>query len=301
MNASRRLVRRVAGAEGEVEEERPVRRRRHVVGEEDLRLVDQILAQVVVVAVRSSGAYCWSGPELGRVLVVLAAEKAVVAVEAALRRPVAERADRAALGRRREVPLAERVGAVAALAQHLGERRRLRADRAPGVVEAGVEVGEIAHADRVVVAPGQQAGPRRRAHRGDVEVGVAQAVRGEAVDRRRADRGAVAAELREAAVVEDDEHDVRRAFPRADGRRPGRPAFVDGDGRFGRIGHCGARALQEVHLEVDVVAAVARLGDVDDGSSGLTNRRRTSAMGALTAMSRLRATSMSAAAMSSVW
>ena len=54
------------------------------------------------------------------------------------------------------MPLAESVGAVAALPQHLGERRGARLIGAAGVVETGVEVGEVAHADRVVVASGQQ-------------------------------------------------------------------------------------------------------------------------------------------------
>ena len=116
-------MRRVAGAEGEIEEERPVGRRRHMVGEQRLRLVDQILAEVVVVAAGQRSEMLVL-PELGRVLVVLAAEEAVVAVEAALGRPVPERADRAAFRGRRQMPLAEGVGSVAA--PRAASRRALR-------------------------------------------------------------------------------------------------------------------------------------------------------------------------------
>jgi hypothetical protein len=66
------------------------------------------------------------------------------------------------------------------------------------------------HADRVVVASGEQRRPGRRAQRGDVEVGELQAAGGEGVDVRGVDVGAVAAELGEAGVVEQDDHHVGR-------------------------------------------------------------------------------------------
>src|SRR5947207_12413493 len=64
-------------------------------------------------------------------------------------------------------------------------------------------------------AAGEDAGAGRRAQRGGVEVGVAEAAAGEGVEVRRVDVGAVTAELGEAHVVEHHEDDVGRA-----GRRP---------------------------------------------------------------------------------
>ena len=67
-----------------------------------------------------------------------------------------------------------------------------------------------AHADGVVVAAGEQRRAGRRAQRRDVEVRVPQPAGGEAVDVRGVDGRAVAAEVGEAGVVEQDHHDVRR-------------------------------------------------------------------------------------------
>ena len=69
---------------------------------------------------------------------------------------------------------------------------------------------------------------RRRAHRRGVEATVAQALGGEAVERRRGDVGAEAAELREADVVEHDQHDVGRALGRATRHRPGGRGLDEG-------------------------------------------------------------------------
>ena len=101
-------------------------------------------------------------------------------------------------------------------AQDLGEEAVLARDHAPVAGIAGGEVGDATHAVAVVVAPREQARAGRRAERGRVEVGEAYAVGGEPVDGRRRDVGAVAAELREADVVEHDQQHVGRA-----GRRPG--------------------------------------------------------------------------------
>ena len=58
------------------------------------------------------------------------------------------------------------------------------------------------HADAVMVATGEQAGPDRRAERGGVEVRVAQSVGRQTVEGRRLDVGAVATEVRVAHVVQ---------------------------------------------------------------------------------------------------
>ena len=94
--------------------------------------------------------------------------------------------------------------------------------------EAGVGVRHPAHADGVGVAPRQQRRPRRRAHRRDVEVRVAEALRREPVEMRRLDLGAVAPEIGEAEVVGEHDDDVRRALGRRGARRPPRLRGRDG-------------------------------------------------------------------------
>src|SRR5215475_15711765 len=71
-----------------------------------------------------------------------------------------------------------------------------------------------------MIAPGQEARARGRAQRGGVHVVVAQPVGGQRIQMGCVDRTAVAAELTEASVVEDDEQDVWRTPPRPPGRRP---------------------------------------------------------------------------------
>ena len=80
-------------------------------------------------------------------------------------------------------------------------------------------------------------GAARRAQRRRVHVAVPQAVGGEGVEVRRRDRAAVAAQLAEPGVVEDDEQDVRGALPGTRRCRPrrarlvGRPANHAGERR----------------------------------------------------------------------
>ena len=123
---------------------------------------------------------------------------------------------------RRVVVLAEPGRAVAVLQQDAADRGAVLADDAVVAGEAGRRLGDDAEADRVVVAAGDQRRPRRRAQRGRVEVGVAQPVGGDAVQRRRRDDAAEGGRRGEADVVGHDQQDVRRALRRHDARRPGR-------------------------------------------------------------------------------
>ena len=77
---------------------------------------------------------------------------------------------------------------------------------------AGGTLGDAGHGVGVVIAPGQDARTRRRTKRRGVHIVVAQAVGGQAIQVRRGDGAAVAAQLPEAGVVQDDEQHVRRAF-----------------------------------------------------------------------------------------
>ncbi len=134
-------------------------------------------------------------------------------VEAALQRPGVGGFGQAA----RDVPLAAHVRLVAVALE------RLRDGDAALVQVAGVAlgtrvVGEDADAGLVRVQAGQHRRPRRAAARGVVELREAQPVGGEAVEVRRLDLAAVAADVGVAHVVVEDQHDIR----------------------FGRLGHVGS-------------------------------------------------------------
>ena len=113
-------------------------------------------------------------------------------------------------------------------AQHLGERPGLPGDLAAIAGKTAVEIREAPDSDRVVVAPGQQRGARGRTHRRCVEAGIAQAVRGETVDRRRFDRRSVATEVRKADIIEKHDQNIRRACRRRNVLRPPGARLVDG-------------------------------------------------------------------------
>ncbi len=189
-------MRGVSRTKGEVHEQRPVGADRLRVVQHPDRLVDEVLAQVVAL-----GGGCRRfaqvvvADELGVELVSLAVEEAVEAVESPLQGPLLERPRRRGGLHLAEMPLAERERGVALVAQHLGQRRGMQRHLASHVGEAGVEVGERAHPDLVVVAPGEQCGASRGAERRDVEVGVAQPTRRQRVDVRGGDLRAVAAEM----------------------------------------------------------------------------------------------------------
>ena len=101
-------------------------------------------------------------------------------------------------------------GAIAGGLEHFGEGHAAIVDRAR-ISARAVVVGEDADARLVRMQAGQQRCARRAAARRVVELREAHAVRGQAVEVRRADLAAVAAEIREAHVVGEDQHDVRVA------------------------------------------------------------------------------------------
>ena len=169
----RGVVRGVRGARAVVEEERLVGRDRLRVLDELDRLVGEVDRQVVALLGRRR--------RLDRMVVVdevriplvrLAAEEAVVALEAAPERPLALRRREVHLVLGAEMPLAHVVRVPAALAEHLGEVRALERDVAVRVREARGRLGDAAHAVGRVVAAGQQARAGRRAQRGGVEARV---------------------------------------------------------------------------------------------------------------------------------
>ena len=171
----------------------------------------------------------WNGIDLRRVaeevrlpLVGVAADEAVEVLEAHAGRPLVEGPDLARGEGRRVVVLAEPRRRVAVVEQHAADGGLVLADDAVVAGEAGRLLGDHAEAGRVVVAPGDQRGARRRAQRGREHAVVAQAFAGEAVHRRRRDHAAEGAGHAEAGVVGDDQEHVGRALGRHHARRPPR-------------------------------------------------------------------------------
>ena len=238
----RGVVRGMARAGRVIEEERLLGGDRLGVTDEFQRLVGEVLGEVVALvrrARRVDGVAVVD--EVGIPLVRLGAEEAVEALEAAARRPVAPRGREVHLGVRAQVPFADHVGVPALGAEDLLDLAVLGRDHAAGVREADRRLGDAGHAVARVVAPGQQARARRRAERRRVELRVAQPVGHDAVDVRRGDRAAVAAQRGEPDVVEHDVDDARGPLgcARRLERRPvgHRVPDVDVDRALERLGH----------------------------------------------------------------
>ena len=213
------VVRRVRRARRVVDEERLVGHQRLLLAHPVDRVVGHVLGEVVALLRRAVG-LDRDGVlvDRRRVLVRLAADEAVEVLEAAAAGgPGVERPHRARLPHRHLVALAELRRRVAVELQRLGQRRRrVRAHRVVAG-RRGRDLGDAAHADRVVVAAGEQRLPRRRAERRRVEAVVLQPVRRQPLGGRRLARPAEGARGSEAGVVEQDDEHVRRA-----GRRPQR-------------------------------------------------------------------------------
>ncbi len=210
--AARWLVRGVAGAGGEVQEERLGCVDRPQVGQELDRAIREIRGQVIAVLDRSGRpdavvVVIERGHELAR----LAPMKAVPAVEPARQWPGRSRRGHVRLVLGRQVPLADGVGGVASGPQDLRQVAVLAWRLAPVTRIANGQVGHPAHPAAVMVAAGQQAGPRGGAQRRGVEVREPDPARGQTVDHRRLDVRAVAAELGVADIIEHDQEHVRGA------------------------------------------------------------------------------------------
>ena len=140
-----------------------------------------------------------------------AGEEAVEIVEAVPGRPPVERTHRRGLVGRRVVPLAEGGRPVAVVPQDFGHRRRGLRDHAGVAVPVDRAFGDRAVADALVIAPGEQRRPRRRADRRGVEGVVADALARQLGECRRVHLAAERRRLAEADVVEQDDQHVRRA------------------------------------------------------------------------------------------
>ena len=225
----RHVVRRVRGAEAQMQVERLGRVDLLDVGDELHRLVDQVLAEVVPLLGRARRLHLVVVIHQVRIpLAGIPAQEAVVALEAAPQRPPVIGARGRLLVARRQVVLPDHERAVAVLEEHLGQEAVLERDHAvvPGI--AARQLRDAGHRVAVMVAAGQDARPARRAQRGRVHVVVAQAVRGERVEAGRRDRAAVTAQLPEPGVIQHDEQHVRRALAGPHRGRPGRRGLIRG-------------------------------------------------------------------------
>ena len=210
------MVRGMGRAGGEVAEERLVRRKGLLLLDPADGLVRHVLHQVVALLGRlrrrDRGGTL---DQRGIPLVRLAADEAVEVLEAATtRRPLVEGADRARLPHRHLVAFAELRGVVAIELERLGQRRDGIGQHRGVARLAGGDLGDAGHAGVMVIAAGQQGLARRRADGRGMEAVVLETARGQLVGRRRGAGAAEGAGRAEAAVVDEHDEHVRRAFGR---------------------------------------------------------------------------------------
>ncbi len=157
----RDVMRRMLGAGREVDEERLVWRELLAVADEADRLVHQVGREVIALLRRLRRFdLAVVVDEIGVVLAGVAAEEAIVALEAAPQRPAVVGPGGTDLLGGRQMPFPERVGVVALPEQNLGQEAILERDRAVGAGIALRAFGDARHRVGMMIAPGQDAGAR---------------------------------------------------------------------------------------------------------------------------------------------
>ena len=212
------MVRRVRAAGGEVHEPRLARiLGAHIVQPPD-RLVGHVIGEVVllpVLALRHPDRLVVLGDD--RIpLPGLTAQEPPEVVKAPGVRPPAERARRALLAIRRQVPLAERGRAVAVHLQHLRERRAVLRDERRIAGKAGGQLADGTETDSMMITAGQQGSPGRRAQRRHVEPVVPDTLLGHPRHGRRADRAAERTRVPEPRIIDQHQQHVGRPLRRRD-------------------------------------------------------------------------------------
>ena len=259
-----------------VDEEGLVRRQRLLAANPLDRLVGDIGADVIVrVARRRNAGH--AVVESRRVEVGLALQEPVELVEARMRRPAVERPRHAQLPRRQLVTLAELRRPIPVQPEHLGQRRDRVRPNPRHAGERRAHLRDPAHVRAVRVAAGQERHPRRRTDRSGVEVRVAQPALGEPVEGLHVDRPAEARGVGEPHVVDQHEHDVRRARPlrrlQLEARRRGRFSRVNlGDRRILRLRKRQDRSIRAA-LWGCTHASVLRDREMGGGHSARSNGR----------------------------
>ena len=216
----RRMVRRMRRARRVLDEERLVRiglvQPRHPVDRVVGHARDEVPTRLALERVDLRGI----AEEVRLPLVGVTADEAIEVLEAHARGPVVERTGLAGGEGRHVVVLAEPGRRIAIVEQDSPDRGLVLAKDAVVAGEAGRLLRDHAEAGRVMVAPGDQRGPRRRAQCGGEHPIVAEAFSREAVHGRRRDDAAEGAGDAEAGVVGDDQQHVGRTRGRHDARRP---------------------------------------------------------------------------------
>jgi hypothetical protein len=207
----------VRGARREVDEERLVGHERLLLAHPRDRAVGDVLGEVVPVLGRSLGLHR-SRPlvERGEILVRFAADEAVEVLEpSAAARPAVERSHRARLPDRNLVALAELRRRVPVQLERLRKGSAgLRTDRA--VARRGRrELGDPAHANRVVVSAGEERLSGRRAEGGRVEAVEPEPGLGEPLRRRRVAWAAECTRGSKPRIVDQHDENVRGAGRRS--------------------------------------------------------------------------------------
>ena len=237
----RHMVRCVRRAGAEMQEERLVRGHLLGVGDEGDGVIGQVLGQVIALRRATRRLHLVVVvDQLGIPLAGVAAQEPVEAVETAPERPPVVGPGGGLLLGRHQMPLADHVGVVAVLLQHLRQETVLERDVAVITRIAGRQLGDRRHPVGVVVAAGDHARARRRTQRRGVHAVVAQPAGRERVQMRRGDRTPVTAELPEPGVVQNNEQHVGRSGNRPHRLRPRRRRLVGGPARPGPGRSCPA-------------------------------------------------------------
>ena len=155
-------MRRVVSAGAEIQEERLVGRHLLRVANELYGLVDQVFGQVIALLRRFRRLdLVVVVDQIGIILVGVAAQESVVALEAASQRPTIVRTRRAGLFRGRQVPFAYRIRVVPVHQQGFGEESVLERDDPIRSRIARCALRNAGHAVRMMIAPGENTRPRR--------------------------------------------------------------------------------------------------------------------------------------------
>ena len=215
-----RVMRRVRGAGRVLDEDRLAGVRlvdaRNVVDRVVRHAGDEVPARLALERIDLGGV----AEQVRLPLVGVAADEAVEILEAHAGRPLVKRPDLAGGKRRRVVVLAEPRRGIAVVEQNPADGGLVLGDDAVVAREARGLLGDHPEAGRVVVAPGDQRRPRRRAQRGGEHAVVAQTLVRDAVHGRRRNHPAEGARHPEAGIVGDDQQYVGRFLGRHDARRP---------------------------------------------------------------------------------
>lgn len=182
------------------------------------------IGEIVVLAFRGDRLVA-AGQSDGVEVVRRAMDDAVIALEAALQRPIVLR-----LVHRRHVPFPRHRGSIPRAAEHLRDRLAVRTEIVGVARSRACLIHHVAHTGLMRIESGQQAGPRRTTTHAIVELSESNSARCQPVEIRRIDGRAVNAKIREPHIIGQDQHYIRAALSlpgqRETARRGNRPKKI---------------------------------------------------------------------------